>query len=125
MLLIIIDKLPNRIKLLSIFSERDVSTMTITVLTPNINNPCLEGVLASCSIIFGMIIDKAATSQRAGIMKIARSLNQKINAGENTSIMRSHQYSGLAAASKPYLGNNWANDNIMTNEAVNHKASSM
>ena len=97
---------PKSSKLLSIFSVNEVMKMTITALANKITNPNDEGDLASCSIIFGITIDNEATNQSAGKIKIANELNQKISAGEKINITRNYQYSGLAAASKPYLGNN-------------------
>ena len=106
MLLIIIDMLPNSSILLSIFSVKEVIKIMAIVLTIKTITPNCDGVLASFSTIFGTRIDNEATSQSPGIMKMARLLNQKISAGENIRVTLNHQYSGLAAASKPYLGSN-------------------
>ena len=98
--------LPKSNNLLSIFSVNEVMKRTITALANKIISPNDEGDLASCSIVFGITLDNEATNQSAGKIKIANELNQNISAGEKINITRSHQYSGLAAASKPYLGNN-------------------
>ena len=106
MLLIIIQMLPKSSKLLSILSVSEVMSMINPTLANKISSPNNAGDLASRSVIFGTTMDNAATNQSPGMIKIAKLLNQKITAGENTNTTRSHQYSGLAAPSKPYLGNN-------------------
>ena len=105
-LLIIIVMLPNSMKLLNILSVTEVMKIMPTDTTSKTVNPNCEGVLASFSMILGTTIDNAATNHIPGMIKIAKSLNQRISAGQNSSVIRNHQYSGLAAASKPYLGNN-------------------
>ena len=106
MLLIIIGMLPNSSKLLSMFSLKEVVKIMPIVIPIKIAIPNCDGVLASFSTIFGMRIDNEATSQSPGMMKMAKLLNQKISAGANIRVILNHQYSGLDAASKPYLGNN-------------------
>ena len=105
-LLIIMGMLPKSSKLLNIFSVTEVMKIMPTETISNTASPSCEGVIASFSMMFGTTMDSAATSHNPGIIKIARELNQKISAGENNSVIRNHQNSGLAAASKPYLGNN-------------------
>ena len=98
--------LPNNSKLLSMFSVREVVKIMPIVIPTKIAIPSCDGVLASFSTIFGMRIDNEATSQSPGMMKMAKLLNQKISAGAKIRVILNHQYSGLDAASKPYLGNN-------------------
>lgn len=105
-LLIIMGMIPKSRKLLNIFSVTEVMKIMPTETISNTASPSCEGVFASFSMMLGTTIDSAATSHNPGIIKIARELNQKISAGENNSVIRNHQNSGLAAASKPYLGNN-------------------
>ena len=114
---------PNSKKLLTAFDDRINPAERVTA-KPNRAILCWRfGDLTSISIVVGKIMLKQATIHSEGIRKIANGLKINITAGAKTSIILSHQYSGRAAASKPYRGRICVIEISIITEAASQNAS--
>ena len=114
---------PNNKKLLTGFADK-INPAERTTIKPNNRMLCGRfGDFTSRSMVLGKIILQQATIHSEGIRKMANGLKIKITAGAKTSIILSHQYSGRAAASKPYRGRICVIEISIITEAASQNAS--
>ena len=114
---------PNSKKLLTGFDEKIKPAESATTKPNSAILCCRFGDCTSSSMVLGKMILQQATIHSEGIKKMANGLKIKITAGAKTNIILSHQYSGRAAASKPYRGSICVIEISTITEAQSQKAS--